>query len=94
VPAAPLTETARVLAEQGYEPRVEGTSVVLANCPFHALARTHTELVCGMNLRLLCGVLDGVPSTGLAADLQPEPGRCCVRIAPDTPDQGTRASGR
>jgi hypothetical protein len=25
------------------------------NCPFHALARTHTALICGMNLELLLG---------------------------------------
>ena len=84
----------RVLEEHGFEPRTEDDAVALANCPFHALARTHTELVCGMNLRLLCGVLDGVPSTGLAADLQPEPGRCCVRLAPAVLDQGAQAAGR
>jgi predicted ArsR family transcriptional regulator len=48
----------RVLEEQGFEPRVEDGVVMLANCPFHALAQEHTELVCGMNLRLLDGVLD------------------------------------
>ncbi|MCU1668785.1 MAG: putative transcriptional regulator [Blastococcus sp.] len=72
-----------VLEEQGFEPRSEDGALTLANCPFHTLARTHTELVCGMNLRLLDGVLDGVSSTGLAADLQPRPGRCCVRLAPE-----------
>jgi len=69
-----------VLEEHGFEPRVEGGVVTLINCPFHALARTHTELVCGMNLRLLDGVLDGVADSGLAAELAPAPGRCCVRL--------------
>src|SRR5215203_943623 len=50
-----------------------GGVVTLINCPFHALARTHTELVCGMNLRLLDGVLDGVADSGLAAELAPAP---------------------
>jgi hypothetical protein len=36
-----------------------------------------------MNLSLLDGVLEGVPAAGLVADLQPEPGRCCVRLRPD-----------
>jgi predicted ArsR family transcriptional regulator len=72
----------RLLETQGYEPRVEGGAITLANCPFHRLARSHTELVCGMNLRLLDGVLDGVPETGLTARLQPSPGRCCVRLEP------------
>jgi len=75
--------TLSVLEEHGFEPRPEGDSVALANCPFHVLAQEHTELVCGMNLRLLEGVLDGVPGTGLAAALRPEPGMCCVRLEPD-----------
>jgi predicted ArsR family transcriptional regulator len=72
----------RLLEEQGYEPRVEDGAVTLANCPFHRLARAHTELVCGMNLRLLDGLLDGVRDAGLVARLQPSPGRCCVRLEP------------
>ena len=72
----------QVLEGQGFEPRLEDDAVVLANCPFHDLAGAHTELVCGMNLRLLGGVIAGVASTGLVAELRPEPGRCCVRLAP------------
>ena len=34
---------AQVLAGSGYEPRVVGEEVVLANCPFDRLARDHTE---------------------------------------------------
>ena len=71
-----------MLEEHGFEPRAEGGEVMLANCPFHALARAHTELVCGMNLRLLEGVVDGVPSAGLEPRCEPSPGRCCVRLAP------------
>ena len=51
--------------QHGFEPRAEDGAVTLANCPFHALAREHTELVCGMNLRLLDGVLGGRPRAGL-----------------------------
>jgi predicted ArsR family transcriptional regulator len=72
-----------VLEESGFEPRREDDAVTLANCPFHRLAQTHTELVCGMNLQLLGGVLDGVASSGLAADLRPAEGRCCVRLSPE-----------
>jgi predicted ArsR family transcriptional regulator len=75
-----------VLEEHGFEPRPEDDVITLANCPFHVLARTHTELVCGMNLRLLEGVLDGVGDSGLAAELAPAPGRCCVRLAPGAAD--------
>ena len=70
----------RVLEEHGYEPRIEDDGIALANCPFHVLARDHTELVCGMNLRLCQGLLEGVGDTGLAASLHPEPGMCCVRL--------------
>ena len=72
-----------VLADQGYEPeRGAGGEIVLANCPFHRLAEEHRDLVCGMNLDLLDGLLAGAaPAAGLTARLDPVPGRCCVRIA-------------
>jgi len=56
--------------------------VTLTNCPFHVLAREHTDLVCGMNLRLLDGLLEGAGAAELTARLQPTPGRCCVRLEP------------
>jgi predicted ArsR family transcriptional regulator len=74
----------RVLEEQGYEPRADDAAVTLVNCPFHALAAQHTELVCGMNLQLLGGVLEGAGAADLAADLRPSPGMCCVRLEPTT----------
>jgi predicted ArsR family transcriptional regulator len=76
----------RALESFGFEPRASDdpgdAEIVLGNCPFHSLARRHTELVCGMNLCLLDGLLDGLAGTGLAAHLDPAPGRCCVRLAP------------
>jgi predicted ArsR family transcriptional regulator len=71
-----------LLEEQGYEPRPDGEDVVLGNCPFHVLAKAHTQLVCGMNLHLLGGVLDAVPEAGLDAGLCPAEGLCCVRMQP------------
>jgi predicted ArsR family transcriptional regulator len=70
-----------VLADYGYEPRSEGGVVTLANCPFHALARQHTDLVCGMNLDLLSGVVETCERGGLQARLDPAPGRCCVTLS-------------
>jgi predicted ArsR family transcriptional regulator len=81
-PADGRTAALRLLDEHGFEPHAEDGAITLANCPFHTLAREHTDLVCGMNLRLLEGVLDGVPSARLEARLQPSPGRCCVRLEP------------
>jgi predicted ArsR family transcriptional regulator len=72
----------RVLEQQGFDPRADDDIVTLANCPFHALAVEHGELVCGMNLQLLGGVLEGAGAAELAANLQPTPGRCCVRLEP------------
>jgi predicted ArsR family transcriptional regulator len=71
-----------LLEDNGYEPQVAAGDVILRNCPFHALAQEHTELVCGMNLHLLEGVLDGLGTTGLRAHLDPGPSRCCVRLEP------------
>ena len=71
-----------VLRENGYEPFVERNAVVLANCPFHAVAEEQRDLVCGMNLAFLEGVLDGLGATRHSASLEPAPGRCCVTVRP------------
>jgi predicted ArsR family transcriptional regulator len=72
-----------LLERYGFEPRHEETgTIVLGNCPFHVLAREHTETVCGMNLHLLRGVLHGLGERAYTACLSPSPGRCCVRLEP------------
>ena len=69
-----------VLEEQGYEPRLHGDEVVLANCPFHALVDEQRDLVCGMNHDLLAGMANAVGDDVLAARLEPSAGNCCVRL--------------
>jgi predicted ArsR family transcriptional regulator len=70
-----------MLERHGYEPHLRGGDVVLTNCPFHALAEQHRDLVCGMNLELLSGVIDGADGADvLEARLAPQPGYCCVRM--------------
>ena len=56
--------------------------MVLANCPFHALAQQFRDLVCGMNLELLKGIRSVLPldATELQPRLDPEPGQCCVKF--------------
>ncbi|MEU6251497.1 helix-turn-helix domain-containing protein [Streptomyces sp. NPDC047043] len=71
-----------LLEGHGFEPRGEGDAILLGNCPFHVLAREHTDTVCGMNLHLLRGVLKGLGESGLEACLAPTPGHCCVRLQP------------
>jgi predicted ArsR family transcriptional regulator len=66
------------LSELGFEPREEGDgTVVLRNCPFHQLAKLHTDLICGMNLCLVSAAVEGAK---LQARLDPEDGLCCVKL--------------
>jgi predicted ArsR family transcriptional regulator len=44
------------------------------------LASQQRELVCGMNLALIEGVLSGARARGLKAVLDPRPGMCCVAL--------------
>jgi predicted ArsR family transcriptional regulator len=77
-----LDKVVESLAAQGYEPRREGATVVMANCPFHALARDHTELVCGMNLDVISATLTSLGAADVQAVLDPGPDRCCVKLTP------------
>jgi predicted ArsR family transcriptional regulator len=78
--APALEDVAAVLDAHGYEPRVQGDRVVLANCPFHALAREHTALVCSMNLHLITALLDQLGRRDVQTGLDPAPQRCCVTL--------------
>jgi predicted ArsR family transcriptional regulator len=69
------------LADEGFEPaRDDDGTIRLRNCPFHTLANQQRELVCGMNLALIEGVLSGARVRGLKAVLDPKPGMCCVAL--------------
>jgi predicted ArsR family transcriptional regulator len=72
-----------VLTAHGYEPVRDRDSITLMNCPFHALAEDHRHLVCGMNLEVIAGVLEGAATAHMGARLDPAPGRCCVRVLAD-----------
>jgi predicted ArsR family transcriptional regulator len=72
------------LQSLGFEPEARRDGVtVLRNCPFHYLAREHTELVCGLNLGLLEGMVAELDGTDMRAALEPEEGYCCVRFHAD-----------
>src|SRR5882762_5226419 len=48
-----------VLTQQGYEPCDGADGVIrLRNCPFHQLTEQHREVVCGMNLALVEGLVE------------------------------------
>lgn len=87
---ASLDAARDVLAAQGYEPVQQADGEIrLRNCPFHLLAADHRPLVCGMNLSLMQGVIDGLRTDGIEAVLDPLPGLCCVVLRPGiTLDKG------
>jgi predicted ArsR family transcriptional regulator len=70
-----------VLRDHGFEPwRDQDGTVRLRNCPFHRLAALHPEMVCGMNLALMQGLVEGLEASELRPELNPSQGRCCVVI--------------
>jgi predicted ArsR family transcriptional regulator len=75
---APLTE---ILAAHGFEPHPDKDGIALANCPFQRIAREQPQLVCGMNLHLLAGLVSTL-DIPYEARLVPTPGHCCVRLVP------------
>ncbi|WP_331766846.1 helix-turn-helix domain-containing protein [Embleya sp. NBC_00896] len=91
-------ERARVLAAleaRGYEPTGEPSDadrILLRNCPFHQLAEDFPPLVCGMNLALLEGLLEGVDAPCHRARLDSVPGRCCVVVERTEHDPDTGRS--
>jgi predicted ArsR family transcriptional regulator len=81
-PERVLTAAARTLEAHGYEPaRLDPHHLVLRNCPFHRLAASHRDLVCGVNHAFCTGVLTGLGATGsVRAVLEPADGQCCVQL--------------
>jgi predicted ArsR family transcriptional regulator len=83
-PEAGERDVKGVLTQQGYEPCCGADGVIrLRNCPFHQLAEQHRELVCGMNLALVEGLVEGLGADGWHPALDPRPGQCCVAIGGD-----------
>ncbi len=75
---AALALAVETLTENGYEPRRDDGRVIMANCPFHALAQAQAQLVCQMNHALIDGLTDALGPHRPVAELDPAPDRCCV----------------
>lgn len=70
-----------LLRSRGYEPVEHEPGVLrLRNCPFDGIAARYPDLVCGLNLALIKGILDVRGAEHASAVLAPEPGACCVAI--------------
>ncbi|BBH64275.1 ArsR family transcriptional regulator [Actinoplanes sp. OR16] len=67
-----------IAALDSYEPDFSDDRVVLRNCPFHQLAEQFPPLICGMNLALVSGLVEG---TEWEARMDAAPGRCCVTLS-------------
>jgi len=78
--AAPEAPIAEVLAARGYEPFDDEGTLRFANCPFDALAKTHRETVCCLNLALVEGVIEGAGAEDATASLEPDRAGCCVAV--------------
>jgi predicted ArsR family transcriptional regulator len=64
----------------GYGPRDDGAGgILLENCPFHALAERHTQLICSANVELVRGMAVASGDDREVA-LEPRAGHCCVAI--------------
>ncbi|MGD9986184.1 helix-turn-helix domain-containing protein [Pseudonocardia sp.] len=88
-PATGAEALARIVAlftELGFEPDVDAGArrIRLHRCPYREVAVAHPDVVCGLHLGLLRGLLDDCGAPLRAADLQPfvEPG-LCVAILED-----------
>ena len=82
----PAERLLAALVAGGYEPMTDEAGVIrLRNCPFDALADAHRPLVCGTNLALTRGLVDGTGGPAVTPALDYEPGRCCVAFLPDHP---------
>ena len=78
IDAALVRKLTDVLRENGFEPMRKGNELRLRNCPFDALANDYRDLVCGMNLAMQRGVLEGLRARKIRAVFEPVPGACCV----------------
>jgi predicted ArsR family transcriptional regulator len=82
-PERAMAVTAAVLEGMGYEPYRDDVGCLrLRSCPFHEFAEQERELVCGMNERMIEGVVRGLGNDTLGVALEQVPGECCVRIEP------------
>jgi predicted ArsR family transcriptional regulator len=81
------TDVRGLLTAHGYQPEETPGGIVLNNCPFHRLAEQFPPLICGMNLAMVSGLLDGAGAAATwQARMEAAPGRCCVVLSKNNQD--------
>lgn len=87
-PSAPEAVT-ELFDQLGFAPTLEDHQVVLHECPYRELAQRHPDVICGLHLGMLRGVLDGHGESGDDAWLDPfvTPTRCVAGL-PTEPTSG------
>ncbi len=89
----PVERLIEVLDDAGFAPQMSagpGSSIGLRRCPFGVLARERSDVVCGVHLGLMRGVLAelGAPLDGLRLEPFMAPDLCVAHLA--TVGWGTR----
>jgi predicted ArsR family transcriptional regulator len=79
-PERTLSLVEQVALDAGYEPVRAGPRVLqLRNCPFSRLTDDSREVVCGVNVALFAGIVEGIGGM-VRVELAPWEGHCCVRL--------------
>ena len=78
--------TVAVLDRMGFAPQRTGRTVRLTRCPLLSAARAEPEIVCGVHLGLVQGLIEALGESSAGADLLPfvEPGACRLILPPAT----------
>jgi predicted ArsR family transcriptional regulator len=80
-----VSAVVEALESRGYEPVVSDDGIRLRNCPFHHLVADHLDLVCTLNRDLLGSAVTSA-KVAFRAELDPQPGQCCVVLRPRRTD--------
>jgi predicted ArsR family transcriptional regulator len=83
-PAAAVRRVVTLLDDYGFAPRVEGDRVALHRCPYLDVARDQPDVVCGLHVGLVRGLL-GASAGGLRVQLDPTldgSGPCVLSLVP------------
>jgi len=78
-----VAEVSRLLDEEGFAAEPHGTEIHMRRCPFHDLAGTNPEIVCGVHRGLMMGALEELGSDleveGLDVFVRPD--LCVARVS-------------